>query len=134
LLNEVQGSSFIKSPKHPQSVTLLKYAEKKVKNVNKNIRIKLPHTIFLTYIPSIKQIPKNISNKIMEIARNKLKGIRKSNPKTSKYSCNLYENPKGSINLTNPEKSKKDAYEKRIKLIILFFETTLIKLRDIDST
>tara|TARA_B100000902_G_C27033097_1_gene775489 strand:+ start:225 stop:599 length:375 start_codon:yes stop_codon:yes gene_type:complete len=124
----------MKSPKHPQSVTLLKYAEKKVKKVKNTISIKLPHTIFLTCIPSIRQMPKNISNRITKMDINKLKGIRKSNPKTSKYSCSLYENPKGSINLTNPEKSKNDAYEKRTTLIMNLCEINFIRLSNIDNT
>ncbi len=127
-MKECHGSNFMKSPKHPQSVTLLKYAEKNVKNVKNNIKIKFPHIIFFTCIPHIKKIPKNISNKIIEIERNKLNSISQSNPKTSKYSCNLYEKPNGSINLTKPEKSKKIPYEKRTKLIIKDFEITLIKL------
>tara|TARA_B100001250_G_scaffold136381_1_gene116780 strand:+ start:1143 stop:1523 length:381 start_codon:yes stop_codon:yes gene_type:complete len=126
-MNECQGSNFIKSPKHPQSVTLLKYAEKNVKNVKHNINIKLPHITLFTCIPNIKKIAKNISKRIIKIDRNKLKGINQSKPNTSKYSCSLYENPKGSISLTKPEKIKKEAYEKRIKLIIKGLEISLIK-------
>ena len=124
----------MKSPKHPQSVTLLKYAEKKVKNVKNNINNKLPHSTFLTCIPYIKKKPKKSSKTTTKSAKNKLSGISHSKPKTSKYSWSLYEKPNGSINFKKPENNKKTAYENLIKDIIILLEITFVTFNNIENT
>ena len=64
--------------------------------------------------------PRKISNKHTKIANNNDKLTSHSIPNTSKYSCNLYEKPSGSISFKNPEKIRKAPYMKRKKLIIKF--------------
>ena len=105
-VKDSHGVNLIASPKQPQSVTLLKYAEYQVKKV-KNIIIKSKlHKVNFFLKPIIKNIPKTISRMTINIAIGKTIGIKKSRLKTvgPKYSSNLKEKPIGSFNLTRPEK------------------------------
>ena len=105
-MNDSHGVNLIASPKHPQSVTLLKYAEYQVKKV-KNIIIsnKLQRVNSLLK-PMIKNIPSITSKMTINIAIGRTIGIKKSKSKTvgPKYSSNLNEKPIGSFNFIKPEK------------------------------
>ena len=109
LKNDSQGVNLMASPKHPQSVTLLKYAEYQVKNVkNMIIKSKL-QTVNFFLKPIIKNTPSTTSKMTINIAIGRTTGIKKSRLKTvgPKYSSNLNEKPTGSFNLINPEKINK---------------------------
>ena len=82
LLKDSHGVNFIASPKHPQSVTLLKYAEyhvRKVKNTIINNKLQRVKSLLK---PTIKKIPRITSKMTMKIAIGSTKGIKKSKLKT----------------------------------------------------
>jgi hypothetical protein len=106
LVNDSHGVNLIASPKHPQSVTLLKYAEyqvKKVKNIIINSKLQRVNSLLK---PMIKNIPSMTSKMTINIAIGRTIGITKSKSKTvgPKYSSSLNEKPIGSFNFIKPEK------------------------------
>lgn len=110
LKNDSQGVSLIASPKQPQSVTLLKYAEYQVRKVKKTIINNKLQRVNFFLNPSNKKMPSTTSKITMKIAIGKAMGIKKSILKTvgPKYSSSLNENPMGSLILISPEKINKD--------------------------
>tara|TARA_Y100001960_G_scaffold13919_1_gene12706 strand:+ start:260 stop:676 length:417 start_codon:yes stop_codon:yes gene_type:complete len=135
LLKDSHGVNFIASPKHPQSVTLLKYAEyhvRKVKNTIINNKLQRVKSLLK---PRIKKIPRITSKMTMKIAIGSTKGIKKSRLKTvgPKYSSNLNEKPTGSFNFIKPEKinNAPTKYLKRETIILIIFLNELMqKLRN----
>ena len=106
LVNASHGVNLIASPKQPQSVTLLKYAEyqvKKVKNIIINNKLQRVNS-FLK--PMIKNMPSITSKMTINIAIGRTIGIKISKSKTvgPKYSSSLNEKPIGSFNFIKPEK------------------------------
>tara|TARA_B100000927_G_scaffold71419_1_gene56766 strand:- start:514 stop:930 length:417 start_codon:yes stop_codon:yes gene_type:complete len=135
LLKDSHGVNFIASPKHPQSVTLLKYAEyhvRKVKNTIINNKLQRVKSLLK---PTIKKIPRITSKITMKIAIGSTKGIKKSRLKTvgPKYSSNLNEKPTGSFNFIKPEKIN-NAPTKYLKsetiILIIFLNELMQKLRN----
>ena len=135
LLKDSHGVNFIASPKHPQSVTLLKYAEyhvRKVKNTIINNKLQRVKSLLK---PTIKKIPRITSKITMKIAIGSTKGIKKSRLKTvgPKYSSNLNEKPTGSFNFIKPEKIN-NAPTKYLKsetiILIKFLNELMQKLRN----
>ena len=67
---------------------------------------KRDHEVNFIFAPSNNAIPKPISNAQITIANDKAAGPSHGILKTSKYSFNLYEKPRGSLALINPEMIK----------------------------
>tara|TARA_Y200000002_G_C22582319_1_gene621425 strand:+ start:156 stop:572 length:417 start_codon:yes stop_codon:yes gene_type:complete len=129
-VKDSHGVNFIASPKHPQSVTLLKYAEyhvRKVKNIIINNRL---HIVNSFLYPKIKNTPNTTSKMTIEIAIGKTNGIRKSISKTvgPKYSSSLNEKPIGSFNLISPEKMNSEP-TKYLKINVIIFIIILSELK-----
>ena len=81
-VNDSHGVSLIASPKQPQSVTLLKYAEYHVRKVKKIIINSKLHIVRFFLYPKIKNTPSTTSTITINIAIGKTVGIKKSISKT----------------------------------------------------
>src|SRR5690606_38444853 len=113
LVNDSQGVSLMASPKQPQSVTLLKYAEKKVRKVKKTIMASSNHSTSFSFQRISSATPSTITAALRKMDRNSAAGTsdkntgEKSWANTSKYSSSLMAVPTGSLILIMPEKMKR---------------------------
>ena len=64
--------------------------------------------------------PSKISKIQINVARNSAAGIRKCVPNISKYSTSLYEKPRVSLALMNPEKINNTPTRTRAMFVIIF--------------